>query len=1028
MSRLLRSLRGARRRLLAAVATAACLGGWACGGHGPATPSEPSSPLAAEGPFQVERLIDPPRSYGPWVRWWWPGNDVDDTELAREVGALADAGFAGAEIQAFDAALDPQAPKDEIDRRRSYGTPAFYSHLAAVADAALAKGVAIDLTLGSGWPVGGDHVTPGKSLQTMLWSENAVTGPAAVALDLSHPDKPIFYLVAQILQLAGEPEARWEGDLAQRIAVLAGRVTGGGRSSNPLDLADAIEIDPTSLVDLTAKVGTDGMLHWQAPEGRWQVMAFFTAPDGEYPLLNAEPEPGFVVDHLDAPTVRAEAELRFGAATGLTLGTASPFRALFDDSLELKAERHVTHDFLAEFQRRRGYDPRPWLPAVVVPGADNYVFEAAAIQAGPPFVFGPDDARVRYDWSKTVSDLFVDRWYGTLRDWSHEHGLALRAQPYGAAFDVLRAEGTADVPETEQLYAGGAQMSLAMAASAAALYGRNLVSAETMPWASRDAMTTPAKMKLAADKLFAAGINEVVFHGFPYRKDGSHGEYGETGWNPFSSPWSGLLTFASQVGEKDPFWPDQPALDRYLARCQYALRQGAPDIDVLVYYPWLGFPSNFQFMDQHQETLFKGGVPGLEPDVGFDQLYAIGRAIGVSGTDPRAAWLEQLWPFFEDLTQRGFTWAWVNDESLAVAAAKQGAIQIRGRSYRGVAVANAAAMDPDAAQAVAALASAGIPEVFVGDLPAKQPGYANRQRGDAAVSDSIVRAAAAPHSARVAGASDGASGFETAGLRSPFAVTPEHTPVQQARRVLSDGGELVFLWNPTREAVTATVVPVSCSTPHWFDPWTGSISATASLDLSLAPWETRFLLCGLDVSDAPPADGTSPISAGGTSGARSPILGWHLDVAGPDVASGAFAGDVGGSPDWRTIPGLEHASSDGRYSATVTIDPLAPAERLVLSLGWVVGVADVLVNGTPAGRVRFPPFELDITGLVKPGQNQLEVDVVSPRRNRYIGYGVAGDPAYAQWAGRPDDLMATGIPGSPTLDRRTGTQTESPSE
>jgi hypothetical protein len=66
---------------------------------------------------------------------------------------------------------------------------------------------------------------------------------------------------------------------------------------------------------------------------------------------------------------------------------------------------------------------------------------------------------------------------------------------------------------------------------------------------------------------------------------------------------------------------------------------------------------------------------------------------------------------------------------------------------------------------------------------------------------------------------------------------------------------------------------------------------------------------------------------------------------------------------------------------------------------------------------------------VKPGDNDIEVEVASPRRNRFIGYGVAGDPAYAQYAGRPADLMATGILGVPSIDRRrpepaTGSSTE----
>lgn len=43
----------------------------------------------------------PLKKYRPLVRWWWPGNDVTDSELRREIDLLDKAGFGGAEIQSF---------------------------------------------------------------------------------------------------------------------------------------------------------------------------------------------------------------------------------------------------------------------------------------------------------------------------------------------------------------------------------------------------------------------------------------------------------------------------------------------------------------------------------------------------------------------------------------------------------------------------------------------------------------------------------------------------------------------------------------------------------------------------------------------------------------------------------------------------------------------------------------------------------------------------------------------------------------
>ena len=41
----------------------------------------------------------PPQEFGPFARWWWPGNNVDTTELRREINLFADNDFGGVEIQ-----------------------------------------------------------------------------------------------------------------------------------------------------------------------------------------------------------------------------------------------------------------------------------------------------------------------------------------------------------------------------------------------------------------------------------------------------------------------------------------------------------------------------------------------------------------------------------------------------------------------------------------------------------------------------------------------------------------------------------------------------------------------------------------------------------------------------------------------------------------------------------------------------------------------------------------------------------------
>ena len=41
---------------------------------------------------------NPPLSYAPFVRWWWPGNDVETNELQREMNLFARHHIGGVEI------------------------------------------------------------------------------------------------------------------------------------------------------------------------------------------------------------------------------------------------------------------------------------------------------------------------------------------------------------------------------------------------------------------------------------------------------------------------------------------------------------------------------------------------------------------------------------------------------------------------------------------------------------------------------------------------------------------------------------------------------------------------------------------------------------------------------------------------------------------------------------------------------------------------------------------------------------------
>jgi hypothetical protein len=673
-----------------------------------------AAPASASAPISWSELQDPPVEYRPWARWWWPGNDVDDAELRREIFLLRDQGFGGVEVQPFTMGLDPKAGKDELARRMSFDTDDYYHHLATVMQAAQEAGLGVDLTLGSGWPSGGAHIDPAHGMKTLLHSEQAVSGPRRVRLKVAGPDKPVFYTVANLgNQLLHMPIASYFGDRAELVAVIAGRVIGGKRTRGALDFSDTLTLDPASIQVLTGQVDSAGMLQWDAPPGKWVLINVYLAPDGEYPTLAAQDPPGFVADHFDRDTVLGHLDHLLGARTGLTTFYGQPLRAFFNDSFEFKAERMFASDFLAEFQKRRGYDLTPYLPAVLVPGADDSFYNLIAPNAQPEYQLSDHDARIRYDYSLTVSDLFIERFLDPTVEFAHARGLKSRVQCYGLNIDVLRAMGHVDIPETEMLYAGGADMFLKMASSGAALYNKPLVTAESMVWAGRAGYTTPLKIKAGAAKLWLAGVNGIIYHGYPYKKPGRH--YGPDGWYPWASK---VGNFSSNLSEVWPYWSEIKEINQYIARGQYLLRQGKPHIDVLVYYPFLGFPDAFSNVKGHDELLFTGKFDN-EPQAGNKGTNALAKIFGQPGPpEPRVQWLLKVWPMIKDFQDRGTQWAWVNDESLAEAEYRDGKIVIRGNAYSGVIMAHAPGIQAATAANLVALARLGAAVMVVGDPPA----------------------------------------------------------------------------------------------------------------------------------------------------------------------------------------------------------------------------------------------------------------------------------------------------------------------
>jgi hypothetical protein len=88
-----------------------------------------------------------------------------------------------------------------------------------------------------------------------------------------------------------------------------------------------------------------------------------------------------------------------------------------------------------------------------------------------------------------------------------------------------------------------------------------------------------------------------------------------------------------------------------------------------------------------------------------------------------------------------------------------------------------------------------------------------------------------------------------------------------------------------------------------------------------------------------------------------------------------------------SLDGVKYFSGTATYTTRFQVAPDATAngKRLYIDLGRVEVIADVRVNGKPAGNLWKFPYRVEITALVRPGENALEIEVTNLWPNRLIG-------------------------------------------
>jgi len=457
------------------------------------------------------RLAVPPEDAKALVRWWWFGPNVVKSQLEREMQAMKAGGFGGFEIQ-------PVYPMELDDPARGirnvpYLSPEFLDAVSFVNVKAHEQKLRVDMTLASGWPYGGPSVPVTEAASRLRVVPVAISPNAeSYALpSVTSGEK----LVAAFVGAGTEKEYD-----ATKLSLIGVKPAGTGRAA----------VEPSA----QARVAV-------------YYIASRTGQQVKRAALGAE---GFVLDHLSRTAI--DHHLNSVAEPLLKAFGDKPPYAVFSDSLEVYGT-DWTDDFLAEFQRRRGYDLKPHLPAVY---------------SGQ----GPDAGALRRDWALTQTELVNERYLTPLNDWATAHRTQFRSQTYGEPAVSMSSNRLVALPEGE-----GPQFRsfsfTRLATSAGHLYNRPVVSAETWTWLNSPAFSaTPLDMKVEADRMLLQGVNQFVGHGWPYTPPGAQ----EPGYAFYA---------AAVFNDHQPWWSVMPDVNAYLQRTSYLLRQGQPANQVAVLLP-----------------------------------------------------------------------------------------------------------------------------------------------------------------------------------------------------------------------------------------------------------------------------------------------------------------------------------------------------------------------------------------------------------------------------------------------------------
>ncbi|MDR2858882.1 MAG: glycosyl hydrolase, partial [Mediterranea sp.] len=499
------------------------------------------------------------------------------------------------------------------------------------------------------------------------------------------------------------------------------------------------------------------------------------------------------------------------------------------------------------------------------------------------------------------------------------------------------------------------EFSPAEGASVSHLLGQPVVPAESFTAHGDGWRQHPASMKNQGEWAYAAGVNRFLYHTFQHQSLPDNVRPGMT-MGPYGIHWDRNQTW----------WHMADAYHRYVARCQYILQQGRTVADVLYLTP-----ENAPHVFRAPESAYNLDNPILPDRKGYN----------FDGCPPGLLYK-----------------ATVKDNLIVFPS---------GASYRLLALPCFKTMTPALLKKIMELVREGA--TVVGLPPEKSPSLSNYPLCDnelKALTEDLWGNGKTPVNLTTRNYGKGkiiwGKPLETRAdnLYPPYDVTAGILAGSVPVDFETDGGirfthrtmqdaDIYFVSNRTDKAENALCkFRITGMKPELWDPVTGTMRALpeytvngeqTAIPLQFDVNEGYFIVFRKDVQQA-------------SSGNNFPEQKQIATLNNPWTVS--FDPQWGGPEsvvfdqltDWSKNAdlGIKYYSGTAVYRQTFDL-PQTDKQTLWLDLGNVKNMARVKLNGKNLGVVWTAPWRVDITGVVKPKGNQLEIEVVNLWANRLIG-------------------------------------------